>query len=113
MYVEIACTKYRIHVAEISLDKNSPSPATEISGGINIHQCGKVRHILYIITKTGQKNFVDKIREQVVKLSLGENIQLYGILCTTMCRHVHARLSTTHWVLLRSMLTSYLHVCEQ
>ena len=57
-------------------------------GGINFCQCGKGRHILYVIINTGQKIHVIKISPMRADGKIGENfllvkISAYGILYPT------------------------------
>ena len=43
---------------DINFTKPSYLCITELFGGINFRQCGKGRHILYVIINTGQKKVV-------------------------------------------------------
>ena len=65
------------------LDKNFTKPRylciAEIFDGINFHQCGIGRHILYVITNTGQKIRVIKISPIRADVEIGENFLLAKI----------------------------------
>ena len=53
-------------------------------GGINFRQCGKGRHILYVIINTGQKIRVIKISPMRADGKIGENFLLAKISAYTV-----------------------------
>ena len=54
-------------------------------GGINFRQCGKGRHILFVIINTGQKICVIKISQMRADGEIGENFRVYGIKLWCCC----------------------------
>ena len=60
--------------------KISPSPSTlciaEIFGGVNLRQCGKDHHILYVIINTEQKINISPMRADG---EIDESLCIYGV----------------------------------
>ena len=101
---------------KFSLDKNFAKPSylyiAEIFSGINFCQCGKGRHILYVIINTRQKNLCDKSFANESrwrnwwKFSPGENFRVYGTR-ESLRMGLHC---TIHYTLSTSTASEYEHL---
>ena len=68
----------------------------EIFGGINFRQCGKGRHILYVIINTGKKKIrIIKISPMRADGEIGENFLLAKISAYTVHVCVHVQVAVT------------------
>ena len=72
----------------------------EIFGGINFHQCGKGRHILYVIINTGQKIHVIKISPMRADGEIGENFCVYGtmtLVCQSLANYMYIEINLPYF----------------